>query len=123
MAKHSGQDPKDPQLRRDSIAALKTMQQYALRIIFYDPVLFAKAEEKVSMKDLVLSDDFSMDDMVRFVVLLEAKLGFGLLWMKDSVVEALTISSADLSGNVANVGDPSKSALHPKLDHLMPIFY
>jgi hypothetical protein len=98
--------------RRDSVLWLKIFQQYALRIIFYDPNLFARAEGKVSLKDLIFSDDLSLDDLFRFAILLgETHLEVGLLWMKDSVVEALTISSAGLSGNVAGVGDPSKSAL------------
>lgn len=41
-------------------------QQFARRIIFHQPSLFMKSLERVSFKDPILSDDFSMEDLVIF---------------------------------------------------------
>ncbi|KAF9471800.1 hypothetical protein BDN70DRAFT_998483 [Pholiota conissans] len=102
VAKLTNKNREDPQVRHEAAITLKVMQQYALRIIFYEPVLYAKAEGKVSLKDLILSDDFSMEDMIRFSILFGEQLGFGLLWMKDSVIEALSVLRGAI---VANIGD------------------
>ena len=79
------------------------MQQYIRRIIFHDPVLFMKALDKVSFEDLLLSEDFSIEDMERIYRLSNRKLEFGLRWYKDAVVEALAIRDV---GTAANVGAP-----------------
>lgn len=79
--------------------------QYVRRIIFYDPVLFMKALGKVSFEDLLLSEDFSFEDILNFFPLIKRPLEFGIRWYKDAVVEALAIR--DL-GTAANVGAPGK---------------
>ncbi len=81
-------------------------QQYALRIVFYEPTLFMKSLEKVSLKDLILSDDFTIEDAVRFYDLWQRMTGFTLKWYKDAVVDALAIFH---HGTAANVGSVSKS--------------
>lgn len=77
--------------------------QYIRRIVFHDPVLFMKAQGKVSFEDLLLSEDFSLEDIVNFFPLLNSPLAFGMRWYKDAVVEALAIRDA---GTAANVGAP-----------------
>ena len=81
-------------------------QQYALRVVFYEPTLFMKSLEKVSLKDLILNDDFTIEDAVRFYDLWRGMMGFGLKWCKDAVVDALAIFHR---GTAANVGSVSKS--------------
>ncbi|RDB30516.1 hypothetical protein Hypma_007277 [Hypsizygus marmoreus] len=80
------------------------LQQYARRIIFHEPVLFMKSLNKESFKDLLLDDDFSLEDLSRFALLFNKELGLGLLWLKDAVMEALIMSGR--AGTSANVGDP-----------------
>ncbi|KAF8801176.1 hypothetical protein BYT27DRAFT_6800921 [Phlegmacium glaucopus] len=75
--------------------------QYIRRIIFYDHILFMKALDKVSFEDLLLSENFSIEDIMNFLPLLGKPLEFGLRWYKDAVVEALAIRDA---GTAANVG-------------------
>lgn len=77
--------------------------QYVRRIIFHDPVLFMKALDKVSFEDLLLSEDFSLEDIINFFPLIKRPLEFGIRWYKDAVVEALAIRN---SGTAANVGAP-----------------
>ena len=77
--------------------------QYVRRIVFHDPVLFMKAQGKVCFEDLLLSEDFFLEDILNFIPLLSRRLEFGLLWYKDAVVEALAIRDA---GTAANVGAP-----------------
>jgi hypothetical protein len=82
--------------------------QYARRILFYDPVLSLKALNKVSFKDLILDDDFSIEDLKNFFELWTKRTAIGLLWWKDSTLEALAMLSSDGKlNNAANVGDPS----------------
>ncbi|KAF9473999.1 hypothetical protein BDN70DRAFT_866830 [Pholiota conissans] len=108
IAELTEKDVKDEEVHRNSIFLLHIMRQYALRIIFYEPALYLKAQGKVSLKDFILSDDFSMEDIARFNALLTRKLDIGLLWMKDSVVEAVNMLSAGgLSANAANIGHPN----------------
>jgi hypothetical protein len=76
--------------------------QYLRRIVFHDPVLFMKAMGKVSFEDLLLSEDFFLEDITYFLPLFNP-LKFGIRWYKDAVVEALAIRD---SGTAANVGDP-----------------
>jgi hypothetical protein len=83
-----------------------TLLQFWRRIVFHEPVLSLKALDKVSFKDLILDEDFSLEDAARLWIMFGKRLGFGLLWWKDSVLEALTIASP--VGNAANVGDPSE---------------
>ncbi|KAF9233643.1 hypothetical protein BU15DRAFT_79892 [Melanogaster broomeanus] len=63
--------------------------------------LFMKSLEKVSFKDLILGDDFSIEDMFRFFELFIRPLEFPLPWFKDAVLDALAISR---HGTAANVG-------------------
>lgn len=77
--------------------------QYVRRIVFHDPVLYMKALGKVSIQDLLLSEDFILEDIVNFFPLLHRPLEFGIRWYKDAVVEALAIRD---SGTAANVGAP-----------------
>jgi hypothetical protein len=79
--------------------------QYVRRIIFHDPVLFMKAQGKVSFEDLLLSEDFSFEDMMNFFPLLSTPLEFGIRWYKDAVVEALAIRDAGTAAT-SNVGAP-----------------
>jgi hypothetical protein len=84
----------------------KIMQQYALRIVFYEPTLFMKSVGKVSLKDLILGDDFTLEDLALFASLFIRRLGIALLWLKDSIIEALTMTQR--GSTAANVGNPSK---------------
>jgi hypothetical protein len=84
------------------------MQQYIRRIIFHDPVLFMKAQGKVSFEDLLLSEDFSIEELSRIYQLLHKRLEIGLRWYKDAVIEALAIWDA---GTAANVGAPGMLVL------------
>ncbi|KAF8834137.1 hypothetical protein BDN67DRAFT_976199, partial [Paxillus ammoniavirescens] len=76
-------------------------QQFARRIIFHQPHLFMKSLEKVSFKDFVLGDDFSVEDLFKFVQLFVTPLEFPLQWFKDAILDALAISR---HGTAANVG-------------------
>jgi hypothetical protein len=83
--------------------------QYARRILFNDPALSLKAVDKVSFKDLILDDDFSFEDLIKFDHIWEMRMGFGLVWWKDSTLEALAmLPSNGERSNAANVGDPSE---------------
>jgi hypothetical protein len=80
--------------------------QYFRRIVFHDPNLFAKSLNKVSFKDLVMDDDFGIEDVRRILQMLERRLAFGLTWWKDSLTEALYIKdSAEASANMGSVGE------------------
>ena len=79
-------------------------QQFARRIIFHQPSLFMKSLERVSFKDLILSDDFSMEDLARFLKLFLDPLGFPLKWFRDAVLDALAISRHGTAANVGTVG-------------------
>ncbi|KAG8216306.1 hypothetical protein J3R82DRAFT_6372 [Butyriboletus roseoflavus] len=78
-------------------------QQFSRRIIFHEPSLFMKSLERVSFKDLILSDDFSMEDLARFLKLFSDPLGFTLKWFKDAVLDALAISRHGTAANVGSV--------------------
>ncbi|KAK0500154.1 hypothetical protein EDD18DRAFT_817462 [Armillaria luteobubalina] len=82
------------------------MQQYARRLLFYEPTLYLKTLHKVSFKDLFLDDDFDLVDLLRFALVFSKRLEFGLLWWKDSVIEALALAGRPDS-NTANLGDLS----------------
>ncbi|KAK0469490.1 uncharacterized protein EV420DRAFT_1258562 [Desarmillaria tabescens] len=79
-------------------------QQYARRILFHEPTLYLKTLDKVSFKDLFMDDDFDLDDLIRFMIVFSKRLEFGLLWWKDSVIEALALAVRPGS-NTANLGD------------------
>ncbi|KDR71431.1 hypothetical protein GALMADRAFT_143708 [Galerina marginata CBS 339.88] len=87
-----------------ALLSQKILYQFALRIVFYEPTLFMKSIGKVSFKDMILSEDFTFEDLTRFVTLFEQRLGFPLLWLKDAVVEALVMTRQGPFGTAANVG-------------------
>ena len=106
-------------IRHRAMVFHKIMQQYALRIIFYEPTLFMKSLGKVSLKDLILGDDFTLEDLALFGQLFSKKLGIALLWLKDSIIEALTM--VDRRSTAANVGNTSKSISYKLFP--MPILF
>jgi hypothetical protein len=84
------------------------LQQYLRRIVFHDPALYLASLGKVSAKDFLLDENLSVTDIFKMVVmLLRQQVGFGLLWMKDSMMEALVM--ARNGGNCANVGRPGNT--------------
>ncbi|KAK7462323.1 hypothetical protein VKT23_007924 [Stygiomarasmius scandens] len=93
------------------------MLQYALRVIFYDPALFSKAIDKVSIEDFLLHPDFTLDDMYRFLAFEEQKLDIGLPWLKESIVEACAITPSDSNsgGNAINIEDSQISVLEGQI--------
>ncbi|KAG2089345.1 uncharacterized protein F5147DRAFT_726085 [Suillus discolor] len=95
-------DDTDPTFEPDPTVLHNIFQQYARRIMFHDSDFFFKTLDKVSFQDLMLDDDFSIEDAFKFVFLFDRnKLGFGLTWFKDAVLDALMMSKG---GNVANFG-------------------
>ncbi|KAF8429445.1 hypothetical protein L210DRAFT_3508516 [Boletus edulis BED1] len=80
-------------------------QQFARRIIFHEPTLFMKSLGKVSFKDLILSDDFSMEDLTKFLDLFLRPMEFPLKWFKDAVLDALAISRHGTAANIGSVED------------------
>lgn len=101
-------DLQNPGVKRITTIMHNIMIQYARRILFHDPVLSLKAIGKVSFKDLILDDNFSFEDMVKFLVALQNRMGFGLLCWKDSTLEALAMlpSGSGEPNNAASVGNP-----------------
>ncbi|THU79467.1 hypothetical protein K435DRAFT_845454 [Dendrothele bispora CBS 962.96] len=95
-------------VRRERDIGRILMRQFARRIIFYDPILFSKATDKVSFEDLFSHPDFTLDDVFRFEHLYSKRLGFGLLWFRDSLMEACAMAPS-LDGkdgtNLANFGN------------------
>jgi len=80
-------------------------QQFARRIIFHQPTLFMKSLERVSFKDLILSDDFSMVDLAKFIDLFLRPMEFPLKWFKDAILDALAISRHGTAANVGSIGE------------------
>ncbi|KAF8837063.1 hypothetical protein BDN67DRAFT_973484 [Paxillus ammoniavirescens] len=79
-------------------------QQFSRRIILHQPHLFMKSLEKVSFKDFILGDDFSLEDLFKFVQLFARPLEFPLQWFKDAVLDALAmISPRDTAANVGRL--------------------
>ncbi|KAJ7192654.1 hypothetical protein GGX14DRAFT_594242 [Mycena pura] len=78
--------------------------QYTRRIVFHDSDLFAKSIHKVSVKDLVIDDDFDDDDILRVATMYSKRLKIGLKWWKDSWTEAMAIK--DNSEASAKMGNP-----------------
>jgi hypothetical protein len=68
--------------------------QYARRCIFHEPSLALKAVGKVSFRDLLLDDNFSIGDAGRLWQMIDKRLTLGLLWMKDATIEGLAIARA-----------------------------
>ncbi|KAG1769115.1 hypothetical protein EV702DRAFT_1142374 [Suillus placidus] len=98
-------DDSDPTFEPDPSVLHNIFQQYARRIMFHDPAFFFKSLDKVSFQDLILDDDFSIEDAFKFVSLFEKhKLGFGLMWFKDAVLDALVMSKG---GDIHNFGSLS----------------
>ncbi|KAG2143575.1 hypothetical protein DEU56DRAFT_791361 [Suillus clintonianus] len=105
-------DDSDSTCKPDPSVVCDILRQYARRIIFHEPDLFFKSLDKVSFKDLILDDDFSIEDALKFLFLFEHfRLGFGLMWFKDAVLDALVMSKK--GGNNANLG--SLSSRHKML--------
>ncbi|KAF9237978.1 hypothetical protein BU15DRAFT_48124 [Melanogaster broomeanus] len=77
-------------------------QQYARRIIFNQPTLFMNSLERVSFKDLILSDSFSTEDLFKFFKLFMMPR---LEWFKDAVLDALAMSPHDAAANVRSIGN------------------
>ncbi|KAK7019985.1 hypothetical protein R3P38DRAFT_2972132 [Favolaschia claudopus] len=77
--------------------------QYTRRLVLYNPKLLAKAHDKVSLKDLIMDDDFGDADLIEFAIMFTQRLRFGLKWWKDSWTEALAMN-ANLNAT-ANMGD------------------
>ena len=100
-------DPNNPALGRILRIIYHSAQQYARRIVFHEPVLSLKALDKVSFKDLLLDEDFSHEDAARFALVFVKRLEIGMLWWKDSVLEAIEMESR--AGTVANMGNPCLS--------------
>ncbi|KAG1730163.1 hypothetical protein EDD22DRAFT_1014869, partial [Suillus occidentalis] len=96
-------DDSDPTFEPDPSVLYNISQQYARRIMYHDSNVFFKTLNKVSFRDLVLDDDFSIEDTFKFMSLFEKnKLGFGLMWLKDAVLDALEMAKE--KGDVANFG-------------------
>jgi len=104
----STQGHKDPKTytQRQKAITHNFIHQYARRLIFYDPILYEKAKDKVSFKDFFLHPDFTLDDMYRYMVLSAKQLEIGLPWVKDSMIEACVMASLDIKDKVgaANIG-------------------
>ncbi|KAG8216313.1 hypothetical protein J3R82DRAFT_6380 [Butyriboletus roseoflavus] len=102
----SGEGVPQPKTKSDMALLEKHFfiyQQFARRIIFHEPSLFMKSLARVSFKDLILSDDFSIEDLARFLKLFSEPLGFPLRWFKDAVLDALAISRHGTAANVGSV--------------------
>ncbi|KAG2744884.1 hypothetical protein P692DRAFT_201105309, partial [Suillus brevipes Sb2] len=96
-------DDSDPTFVPDPSVLHNIVQQYARRIMYHDSDFFIKTLDKVSFQDLILDDDFSIEDAFKFVSLFgRHQLAFGLMWFKDAVLDALEMSKE--RGNVANFG-------------------
>jgi hypothetical protein len=96
-----------PDEKKGRLLTHTIFKQFALRILFYEPTLYLKCIGKVSFEDLILSEEFTFEDVAHFILLFQKRLRIALLWLKDSVVEALTVIHGT-AGTLANVGDPSE---------------
>ncbi|KAJ6595176.1 hypothetical protein DFH09DRAFT_1413150 [Mycena vulgaris] len=76
--------------------------QHTRRIVKHDPHLFAKSYDKVSIKDLIMDDDFGADDVLRVMNRYQKRLTTGLTWWKDCLTEAIAMK--DSSEASANMG-------------------
>ncbi|KAF6740828.1 hypothetical protein DFP72DRAFT_1057073 [Ephemerocybe angulata] len=85
------------------------MCQYARRVVFHHPVLFAKSLDKVTFRDMILSDDFDFEDAIQFAKLFVRVDEFPLPWMKDAMFEALEMMKRPnpelATANIGNVSN------------------
>ena len=66
-------------------------------------MLSFKGLDKISFEDLLLDEDFfSREGAARFALVFMKRLEIGMLWWKDSVLEAIEMESR--AGTVANMG-------------------
>jgi len=79
-------------------------QQFARRVIFHEPTLFMRSLDKVSLEDLISSDDFSMEDLAKFLDLFFGAMGYPLKWLKYAVLDVLAISHHGTAVNVCSAG-------------------
>ncbi|KAJ3851104.1 hypothetical protein EV368DRAFT_74789 [Lentinula lateritia] len=94
--------------RKFGLLGYHTRAQYLRRIVLHEPVLSLKATNRVSFKDLILDEEFTPEDLERIGVLLDKQMQIGLLWWKDSLIEAMSIIRNKLKGTAVNIGDPKK---------------
>ncbi|KAJ6541632.1 hypothetical protein B0H19DRAFT_1212808 [Mycena capillaripes] len=74
------------------------------RRMFHDPHLFEKSLNKVSIKDMVMDDDFGIEDIRTILAVQGRRMTFGLTWWKDSLIEAISIKdSTEASANMGSV--------------------
>ncbi|KAJ4466963.1 hypothetical protein C8R41DRAFT_925929 [Lentinula lateritia] len=99
-----GQELND-KTKSQSLPGYHTRAQYLRRIVLHEPVLSLKAPNKVLFKDLNLDEEFTPEDVERIGVLLGKQMQLGLLWWKDSLIEAMSIIRNKLKGTAANVGE------------------
>ncbi|PCH37805.1 hypothetical protein WOLCODRAFT_161059 [Wolfiporia cocos MD-104 SS10] len=108
----SDQDRSDPDYVRKCNIRRDMVLQYTRRVILYDPVLMLKAEGKVSWNDLFLDPDFTVEDFIRLEAGWEKGLQIGLLWWKDSALDAISmwpkVGQKNTSANVGSLKDRVK---------------
>ncbi|KAI0046038.1 hypothetical protein FA95DRAFT_1607254 [Auriscalpium vulgare] len=81
--------PLDADVTRYLNVNYDTLMQFFRRILMHDPVLAESARDKVSFLDFITAPDtVSIETAQHLANGLRKRLGFGLLWWKDSVVEA-----------------------------------
>ncbi|KAJ7511581.1 hypothetical protein B0H11DRAFT_1700199 [Mycena galericulata] len=101
--------PDTPEERNKRKEVTSALLQYTRRIIFHDPHLLAKSSDKVSFKDLVMDDDFGLDDILRVANLYQKRMHIGLRWWKDSLTEAIRIKdSSEASANMGSLANRFK---------------
>lgn len=103
----------DPALLRFPRVEYTIMMQYARRIVFHEPQLALKATDKISFKDFFMDETFSLEDVRKFAIMMEKRMEIGLVWFKDSILEALVMhpnvnASKDDVARVANLGKLGK---------------
>ncbi|KAJ7166953.1 hypothetical protein C8R46DRAFT_951572 [Mycena filopes] len=104
IIKAGGTPTDDPEEKRVGNTAANVWLQYTRRIVFHDQQLFAKSLGKVSLKDLLMDDDFGYGDLIRIATLYTKHLHIGLRWWKDSWTEALAMNdNAEASANMGNI--------------------
>jgi hypothetical protein len=87
-----------------------TACQYLRRAVFYDDALYYKILDKVSFKDWFLSPDFEIEDGLALAIHFRGMNAFGLLWVKDSVYEAIEIVRRQDESITAQLGDIGESS-------------
>ncbi|KIK36601.1 hypothetical protein CY34DRAFT_94074, partial [Suillus luteus UH-Slu-Lm8-n1] len=71
LRREANPDDSDPTFEPDPSVLFNISQQYARRIMYHDSDFFFKTLNKVSFRDLVLDDDFSIEDTCKFMFLFE----------------------------------------------------